>query len=348
MSNVLELSKILQIEAYSQIDIPDISLPYFNGIVSYDIDNTNGSSLIYYGDEVDLKFWKKLDMEFGSIDGTSTIYSLYDGWKYKYFYNTKKFIIEDENGNIVEEKDDVTTISDFDIDFSVHKSHQFEIHFKSGNKKFYKVAVWSKHFHNVIRKEFNRGVQNIVIPDRVRPYLPTDEDNPTWEIKHLANLDYYGFFGNNLFGEPDGEPYDPNNPWEPSNPGSGIGGSPMPFRYNPIDAEGIRILNAINWDKLQVENNWYAEGLYRLIAFNVGLPAYGHVIKYPWIILPLISMGLYPLLNNLQLPESVYNNRPVYEPWLIWKILKFINTGYTKDIFVEFPVPVFDLSPRFE
>lgn len=55
------------------------------------------------------------------------IYSLHEGWKYKYYYNQKKFTVLDENSSIVYEKNDVVAINQFPIDFSVHKSHQFEI-----------------------------------------------------------------------------------------------------------------------------------------------------------------------------------------------------------------------------
>lgn len=345
MSNVLELSRIIEIDSYySSGDIPQVSLPYFNGIVVLDADALAAGMRVYYGDEITLQFWSFLGLNMGSDYVPTTIYTLQEGYRYIYEPIETKFTIYDENGTIIFMNNNIHAITDLSIDFTIHKSHQFEIHYGVGGKSFYRVATWEKHLHNAIPKEFNCGVQNIVIPDRVRPYLPDDVDNPSWDIKHLANLDYYGFFGNNLWDEPEGKP---DYPWIPSNPGGGLDGNPMLPRYIPIDAEGFRILNDINWAKVMRENNFYAEGMYRLIAENVGLPANGKLLNYRGFVLALISMGLYPLLNDLELAESIYNNRPVYEPWLIWGLFRMIPTGYTRDEDEEFPVPVFDLSPRY-
>lgn len=346
MSNVLELSRILDISGYySSGNISDASLPYFNGIVVLDADALASGLRIYYGDEIDLRFWSFLKLNMGSDYVPTTIYTLQEGYKYIYEPVKTKFTIYDKNGTVVFVNNNIHAITDFSIDFTIHKSHQFEIHYASDGKTFYRIATWRKYLHEATPKDFNCGVQNITIPDRVRPYLPDDVDNPSWFIKHLSNLDYYGFFGNNLFDEPDGKP---DYPWNPSNPGDGIDGNPMLPRFLAIDAEGFRRLNDIDWSKLRRENNFYVEGMYRLIAENIGLPAYGTLLEYNSFVLALISMGLYPLLNDLQLPESIYNNRPLYEPWLIWKVMDFINTHYSTDVIPEFPIPVFDLSPSYK
>lgn len=345
MSNVLELSKILDISGYySSGNIPEVSLPYFNGIVLLGADIADDGAHIYYGDEIDLQFWSFLELAMGSDYVPTTIYTLQEDYKYIYEPTKTKFTIYDENGNVIFVNNSIHAITDFSIDFTVHKSHQFEIHYYYDGGEFYKIAKWKKHLHGANLKDFNHGVQNITIPDRIRPYLPDDVDNPSWDIKHLANLDYYGFFGNNLFDEPDGKP---DYPWNPSNPGDGIDGNPMLPRFSAIDAEGFRRLNEVDWSKLRRENNFYVEGMYKLIAGNIGLASYGTLLENNGFVLALISMGLYPLLNNLQLPESIYNNRPLYEPWLIWKVFEFVNTHYSKDVIPEFPIPVFDLSPSW-
>ena len=127
MSNVLELSKILEIDAYSMIDIPDISLPYFNGIVVLDADDLASGKKIYYGDEIDLQFWAKLKLSMGSDYVPTTIYTLQRGYRYIYLPTQTRFIIYDENSNVIFINNNVHSINDFSIDFSVHKSHQFEI-----------------------------------------------------------------------------------------------------------------------------------------------------------------------------------------------------------------------------
>lgn len=349
MSNVLELSRILDIEAFNLIDsIPEPSTPYFNGIKILDADAVAGDLQVYYGDEIDLQFWALLQLNMGSDYVPTTIYTLQQGYRYIYEPTKTRFTIYDENMGVVFVNNHVHAITDFSIDFTVHKSHQFEIHYGKGGKSFFRIGTWEKHLHEVSIKEFQHGVQNIVIPDRVRPYLPDDADNPIWNIKYLANLDYYGFFGDNLWNEIDGK-FD--YPWLPSNPGNNIAGNLMPYEVVSVGGEGFRLLNDVDWSKVMRENNFYVEGLYKLIAGNIGLPAYGTLLKYSEnyysFILALISMGLYPELNTLQVSESVYNNRPVYEPYLIYRILKFIPTGYTKDNDEEFPISVFDLSPKW-
>ena len=338
MSNVLELSKILNYEGYyANTDILDISLPYFNGIVLLDLEELTNIRKIYYGDEIDLQFWSLVGLTMGSSYEPVTIYTLQEGYKYILIPEEAKFTIYDDSNNIVFENRQVHSINDLSIDFTIHKSHQFEIHLAPSkkNRAFYKVAKWKKYLHNAWRKEYNCGVQNVYEPDRVRPYLPNDSDNPSWEIKHLAYIDDIEY---NIFDETADGVLD--------TPGNGVDGNPMAFRYVPIDAMGIRILNDFNYAKLACVNNFYIEAWFKLVAKEVGLPSYG--IKQTFtLILPMLSRNMYPAIWSLILPESIINNRPLYEPWLIWKVYEMLVTGYTSDETDEFSIPVFDLSPMW-
>lgn len=343
VSNVLELSRILDVRCFSQSDIPYVSLPYFNGISIFDFEKLKVNRKIYYGDEIDLHFWKMLGLSMGSSYEPGTIYTLESNYKYIYIPDETTFTIYDGNGTVIFENKHIHSIFDLSIDFLVHKSHQFEIHLgdMGNNKDFFRVANLSKHFHNGIIDNDTTGVQNTIEPDRVRPYAPSDSDNPSWDIKHLAYIDAFGDLGN-IFYDDDDKP----NPYDPSNPGPNIGGNPMNDPDVPIHIN-IGGNYDIDWSKLKPENNFYAEGLLFSLAKNMWLTCNGKTLDNQRIMLPLLSMGLYPLLNNVQLAESIYNNRPVYEPWLIWKLFEFINTGYSKDIPEEFLIPVFDLSPQF-
>ena len=110
------------------------------------------------------------------------IYTLYDGWKYKYYYNQKKFVILDENENVVLEKNDVITISDFPIDFSVHKSHQFEIIISdsSGVSTFYIPTKLEKKIYGespIVNNGNVTVINNVYMPNYFKPRQLGEEEN---------------------------------------------------------------------------------------------------------------------------------------------------------------------------
>ena len=55
---------------------------------------------------------------------------------------------------------------------------------------------------------------------------------------------------------------------------------------------------------------------------------------------------LFPKYQKIVRPGESNNNRPVYEPWLIWGVLKFLwlHRSEEED---DYGIPVFDLSPNW-
>lgn len=70
---------------------------------------------------------KFFDMSESGSSVSNDVYHLYGGWVYRYYYTQKRFVILDENENTIYDSYNIITLSQFPIDYSVHKSHQFEI-----------------------------------------------------------------------------------------------------------------------------------------------------------------------------------------------------------------------------
>ena len=82
-------------------------------------------SAINYGDLVNLKFWKLLNIKIGKP--SSPEWYKEDGFLYKYYVVRRKFTVTDSSGSVIHTKENVTSMGDMGIDFSIYKSHQFMI-----------------------------------------------------------------------------------------------------------------------------------------------------------------------------------------------------------------------------
>ena len=59
------------------------------------------------------------------------------------------------------------------------------------------------------------------------------------------------------------------------------------------------------------------------------------------------STSLYPALEPLQRPDVGINNRPVYEPWLIYGKYKFVIAGHGEHWNDDITISLYDLSPSW-
>lgn len=59
------------------------------------------------------------------------------------------------------------------------------------------------------------------------------------------------------------------------------------------------------------------------------------------------STSLYPALEPLQRPDVGINNRPVYEPWLIYGKYKFVIAGHGEHWNDDVSISIYDLSPSW-
>lgn len=252
------------------------------------------------------------------------IFTLQEGYRYVYNLSKKTFTVYDENEQVVSYKKNVYTMADMCIDFTIHKSHQFEIIVDADGISewdYLPVTTQPQDFDANEIKAVDNGVQYIYTPDRIRPYSSSDSDNPSWNIKYLTDIDF-NMIGNEII--------------------NSIG-------YTACTEDYLTDLLRVNDTLYRTSpiNTFYSEYLSWLAATKVKDDFSGKFLKLENILLPCWSLSLYPALNIVIRLYEVFNNRPVYEPWLIYG-LKFIWSFYTEDPIEDFPIDVLDLSPSWD
>lgn len=260
-------------------------------------------------------------------DGNNDIYTLIEGYTYIYNLSKRTFTIYDENQRIIFYKEHVYTLADMQIDFSVHKSHQFEIVIASED-----LNDWDFIPTNTKPQEYtagemevaDKGVHNIYLVDKVRPYSIIDADNPAWRVQHIGNL-VLGMLGHIEIDDMDLNHY--------------------MYEFQK-EFTGLLEVNESLYDKIAT-NTFYSVDFPWASATRVSSNSKGKLLEAGGLLLPSWSLSLYPALNIVIRLGEVFNNRAVYEPWLIYG-LKFIWNFYTEDPIDPFPIDVLDLSPSWD
>lgn len=423
------------------------SYPFDNGIRILGFDDLLSSEKVYYGDEIDLKFWKLLRIPFGQSNDPENPLTLQEGYLYKYYHKTKIFDVFDNNGTRIIHKTNVRTIAQMNIDFTIHKSHQFWIisDVNMDRHIFMFPAILRKEIKPTGIEQFlNSGVQNIYVNDRIRPYLPTDIDNPTWDIKYIALYDemqkwvrsgalvlrnydeqiYRGLYDyeaidwnkncpTNYFYMKElyelevinlseditkVPPFDPTKPYNPGDyvrgDGAGLPSNVLykvfsdscqkvdeygnyyndPYRFIYIIKNTRRIMD------FRVGKTYYVNDIIRIIEADIDVfylvqsefiatnwsidiintqkictlllevkrfKKFIFFAENLWLLYMQLGIGLYPDLMPIQRYDETQNNRPIYEPWLIWGFYKFLWNKKTNDWGDDEIPPLFDLSPCF-
>lgn len=319
MSNILELGTIIGITDPTPLRCSE---PYFNGVFVVQGDTLNAEYMgVYYGDEVNLNFWKQLDLDMGIDTTDTTLYKLTTGYKYVYYVSTRKFIITDDSGNVVYTANNVKSIKEFKIDMEIYKSHQLEIVISPNSDiySYYLVVRLLKKDDGAVSDKYDYGVNNIDITDRVRPYGKDDPDNPTWNILYLGQIAE----GIDLF---------------------------LRDNTNCMTKDEYLIgskVGDINYSKISTSNNFYADGIKTMVASLYENQYVCTVMAYS-LVLPNLSTDMFPQLLPVDKLDELCNNKPVYEPWLIWGIYKFLTSHITVDKDdPSFEVVPFDLSPIY-
>ena len=106
----------------------EFSVPFANGIYVLPCEFVMSKhNPVYYGDEIDFQFWGSLHTVFGTITDSDPILTLQTGYRYVWDYYKKTFKVYDETGALSSQRKNINSIADLHIDFTIHKSHQFEI-----------------------------------------------------------------------------------------------------------------------------------------------------------------------------------------------------------------------------
>lgn len=310
------------------VDVMDFSRPMDNGIRIMSPEYLVGTPHVYYGDEIDLKFWHLLGLSFGTSWTTGTVLTLIPDYRYVYNHMAHVFDAYDDTGVNFVHIEDVDSIAGMGIDFTIHKSHQFEIIVDPSS-----IGLFSFIFpaHIIMPELFyqqqnliSQGVDNIYLADKERPYKEDDEDNPIWDYKHISLL-YLNSMKHRVLDF-----------------GDVIGGGMYGFRPEALD-----YFWDINWDRNCPTNYFYLGDRFVNINPEKLLQMFSIKELDPKILLPYLSINVYPDLMPIDRAGETQNNRPVYEPWLIY-VIEFLYNKYTKDYYEDIPIPLFDLSPRWE
>ena len=275
-----------------------------------------------HGCEMDLSIWSILNIPFGDED--VPIVDLVDDYTYTYNYIHKTFEITDSSGNILQRYTNVLTLSAMGISLDVVNSCNFVIvmpdFFRCNQYKIIKVI---QRIFGCVQKEFDAGVDNTYIVDRVRPYDTDDVDNPTRFFGRIAGLvDDYDKFGS----------YSSN--WR---------------NTSSIDASDMLLTGICKYpfglEHLKPNQYTYLSGFREYVAVDKRVPLTYTELPIDFL-LSEFSNSIYPALLPIDREGEIYNNRPVYEPWMIWGYYDLLwskSTGDIPDELVKYPI--FDLSP---
>lgn len=287
--------------------------PYFNGIFIQDCDILSTGERMLYGDEISLSVWYKLKLNYGKPDGNK-VWTLIDGYKYIYHAGKHEFNIYNENGAVVYTVNNVKSIADMHIDFKVHKSHQFIIIFNAKllNPTFLIPA-------RTVRKAYG--------------------ESPIVSIFVTTKRDKYNEDNEHNYGEPRKIiPY-----------------TPTKFKSYQIQKD-IYISEIYNVGELYKlpERKDYSPEINKLYGHRIraidakhNKPIFkGKALQFH-ILLPLLSITMFPWLCPILRQDEFLNNRPVYEPWLIWGVFKFLTLKRDEEERENIP-DYLELSPNWQ
>lgn len=292
--------------------------PYFQGIFVIDPEPDLGTMKSpWYGDTITMKGWNFLKIPFGQIDDSEEVLTRHDGWLYIYDYPASTFDAYDENGNTYIHRDNIETIGDLHIDFTIQMSHQFEIHFDvSLISRFFPIAKLKK-------KEYGESF--------------------IWNMSNSK-------CGDKLFGVDDRRYYSNGMEKRIASVESYIVDIRIPIRrvvYEEAKPKALMSKNVDITENKAVNTNKIYDDLFMPFNVNFVKPLYKAKALQWSMLYFMLSKCMYPKMNITIRQGESHNNRPVYEPWLIWGVFKFLFLHREEVDDNEYEIDVFDLSPNY-
>lgn len=264
---------------------------------------------VNYGDMVNIKFWKLIGLPFGH--NTDTPLHKQAGYTYRLYAVTRIFKVIDNHGTEILERQNIQSMADMRIDFDIYKSHQFEI---------------------IIDGELAGVTAKFLIPAKdkhipLKPYTYTYDvvggidESIEDENKDYTHFDIYCKY-NKLWGK---------------------------YKYflgrYVKTQEMIALPEILKYDYDNI-SNFITDEYEDFTADENTIVLKGKAIEY----IPLgilLTASLFPSLFTPEMAGEKNITRPLYEPWLIWKVLEFIYNHRTEDLDNEYPFPILDLSPNW-
>lgn len=302
----------------SAYSIPETE--FIDSVRLFEPTHAGGDKFGLHGNQITLSLWTFIKLPIGA--SVTNPYTLNSTYLYVLDYGTKIFTIYNGLGNIITTIANINTIADMCISFEILVSYNFIILLPSG--------LFSYMFDYAIANKFPCESITIVNNDFIGNSFNIDSD-ATQECyyENLADfcLEYipfidipaiaipYSFY---LFDKLTGLCY-------------------FPFNYN----RGY--FNHFLENKFIVDSESIVTSTENEIKGQAGFD----IVEQSFI-LPSYSNSLYPAMLPVLRPGESINNRPVYEPWMIWGFYKLLWVDYTEDIPDTDPkYPVFDLSPSW-
>lgn len=311
MSDKATILEINSYEQHTKNEVIAFSKPYFNGIF---VMSCEYASLLkrppYYGDTMTMRAWDFLKIPMGAM-GTLPLHTWQNGYKYVYNYTSKTFDVYDDSGNNIDHRDNVLTIGDMHIDFTIYRSHEFIIYYDvtGENSDFFLIG-------KTVKKKY--GDSPTYNYGSFKDYLYSDIKYPETEyVDRISACDIDDYVRINI--APDRKSYKL---------------VPKPL--------GVDITKYNVTHSPKVYNSSY-----ELTDVKFIKPEYkATFIKYS-LLFALMSRCVYPSLYGLERADETHNNRPVYEPWLIWGVFKFLFLHREEASSDSYEIEVFDLSPNW-
>ena len=300
----------------------EFSVPFANGIYVLPCEFVMSKhNPIYYGDEIDFQFWGSLNTVFGTITDSDPILTLQTGYRYVWDYYKKTFKVYDETGALSSQRKNINSIADLHIDFTIHKSHQFEIiidQYLNDSNSFFLLGKFYKKLY---------GESPVV---KVNGNVFDDELLYT-KTQHGQN--YIAFEHRSYNRESD------------------IFGVYVEQRVDKVrrteQISSIICNNGLWFDNLKIDNSLYTNSFDTIVGKLVKRKYKGKSLNndsgcFKQLVVSSATT-IYPIYHDLLRPKSISNNRPLYEPYLIWKVYKFKWLHRRKPA-EDYEIDVFDLS----
>lgn len=310
------------LEFTSEIGLNDSTVDNFpdtimNGIFIYDSGMlTDPQTTLWYGDEMTMGKWYTLQIPFGTVNSSMTVYTLIAGYSYVLDYTVKTFVITDSLGSVIVTRTGIASIADLGIDFTVYHSHQF-----------------------IIKLSYNELLSSFIFPAIIVGLSMT-----------LTIYNNGGGISDDFIPmTPSGSTYNP----EAGNYGR-IGACEQYFYSNNFQIAFtlllLEITTGINKYSANLSITAKYPFFYDISLANITLnrrELIGNILDYNSFILPMFTISLFPNLMPVEYVHEFINNRPTYEPWMILGIYKLIYTTITEDSGDTYVLETFDLSPNF-
>ena len=270
-------TRILKIERYLYGTLVPTTIEPPNQSIVWTTDKYGSPFRKYYGDEISLQFWEDLGMYYGAPP-TNAMWSLTPGYIYRYYPDLELFEVYDNTNTLIYSQTGCTTINELNIDFAIHKSHQFQIWLGTGGK-FVPWYISAR----LVKKEYGPSPVIKYKKELSQPYeqLPFKLIN-SHDAIYKAKANYH----RKVYKQPKL---------------IGVGGTDQERYADPYlgFAAQVYVDDFIPFKVIKKPI------LFKITSFYIRMA------------LPWMSASIYPGIQPILRYGETQNNRPIYEPWLI-------------------------------